>query len=464
MPGRYDAPGVYVEELPSAVKPIAGVGTSTAAFIGILPDTITLPLDRVVGELVGVVGEPAQPLKLRYQPAPGTVEVTVNSKSFDAGGKPFAATVAAQVLTITPAPKKGDAVTASYLVIETRAPAPALEPVPCTSYGDFERAFGGLTDVSRQNILAHAVYGFFANGGTRCYVVRIRAETSLTAALSRLAAIDEIAIVAAPGLVAARDPLITHCQSPDLQDRFAILDGEQGVAGDLSPAVVYRNSVANTMGPTSAYAAVYYPWLKVFDRAKKLVDPAGDGLTVVPPSGHVAGVYARVDTQRGVHKAPANEALLGVLDLDRRVSKVEQGLLNPEGINCIRDLNGAIRIWGARTLSTDSSWTYVSVRRLFLYLRESIDEGLQWTVFEPNDAALWAKIRRNVSAFLTRVWRDGALFGATPQEAFYVRCDAGTNPPELREVGQVVTEIGVAVTRPAEFVIFRLSQWAGPQK
>jgi hypothetical protein len=178
----------------------------------------------------------------------------------------------------------------------------------------------------------------------------------------------------------------------------------------------------------------------------------------------VAGVYARVDTQRGVHKAPANEAILGALGLRYLVSRGDQQDLNPRGVNCIRDLNGAIRVWGARTLSSDPSWTYISVRRLFLYLRESIDEGLQWTVFEPNDAALWAKIRRNVSAFLTRVWRDGALFGATPQEAFYVKCDAETNPSAEREAGKVITEIGVAVTRPAEFVVFRLSQWAGPEK
>jgi uncharacterized protein len=457
MPGTYEAPGVYVEELPSAIRPIAGVGTSTAAFIGIIPDTIRVPLDRIIGEPVGVVVDPAKPLDLKFLPASETLEVSVN-------GKPAKATVADQRLTITSAPVKGDVVTASYLAIATPMLADALEPVACTSFGAFERAFGGLSDLESQNTLAHAVYGFFANGGTRCYVVRIRAETDLAAALKRLAAIDEIAIVAAPGLTAARDPLITHCESSGLQDRFAILDGEQGVSGDLSPATVYTNAITGGPGPTSSYAAVYYPWLKVFDRAKKLVDPTSDGLVTVPPSGHVAGVYARVDSQRGVHKAPANEAILGVIDLDRRVSKIEQGLLNPKGINCIRDLNGAVRVWGARTLSSDPAWTYISVRRLFLYLRESLDEGLQWTVFEPNDAALWAKIRRNVGAFLTRVWRDGALFGATPQEAFYVRCDAGTNPPELREVGQVVTEIGVAVTRPAEFVIFHLSQWAGPQK
>src|SRR5205823_3157925 len=150
----------------------------------------------------------------------------------------------------------------------------------------------------------------------------------------------------------------------------------------------------------------------------------------VPPSGHMAGIYARVDTQRGVHKAPANEVVLGALSLTYQLSRAQQDGLNPQGVNCIRDLNGNIRVWGARTLGGDANtaWKYVSVRRLFLFLRESIDQGTQWVVFEPNDPALWAKIRRNVTAFLTNVWRDGALFGATPEEAFYVRCDERTNP------------------------------------
>ena len=139
--------------------------------------------------------------------------------------------------------------------------------------------------------------------------------------------------------------------------------------------------------------------------------------------------------------------------------------LNPDGINALRQFNGNIRVWGARTIGGDvnTEWKYINVRRLFLFLRESIDQGTQWVVFEPNTPDLWAKITRNVTAFLTTVWRAGALFGATPQEAFYVRCNAETNPPETRELGQVVTEIGVAVVRPAEFVIFRISQWAGSE-
>jgi hypothetical protein len=175
----------------------------------------------------------------------------------------------------------------------------------------------------------------------------------------------------------------------------------------------------------------------------------------------VAGVYARVDVRRGVFKAPANEVVMGALGLKYTISKAQQDGLNPQGVNCIRDLNGNIRVWGARTMGGDANgeWRYISVRRTMLFLRESIDQSLQWAVFEPNDQGLWAKIVRNTSAFLTTQWQLGMLFGSTAQEAFYVKCDAETNPPELREIGRVVTEIGVAIVKPAEFVIFRISQW-----
>jgi phage tail sheath protein FI len=216
----------------------------------------------------------------------------------------------------------------------------------------------------------------------------------------------------------------------------------------------------------SDFAAFYFPWIRVFDPATKIQTPTGTGLQFVPPSGHIAGVYARVDTQRGVHKAPANEPILGALGLKYNISKSLQDGLNPQGVNCIRDLNGNIRVWGARTIggNANADLKYINVRRTLLFLRESIDEGTQWVVFEPNEPGLWQKITRNVSAFLTNVWRSGALFGTTPQEAFFVKCDAETNPASLREVGQVVTEIGVAIVRPAEFVIFRISQFTAPEK
>ncbi len=183
----------------------------------------------------------------------------------------------------------------------------------------------------------------------------------------------------------------------------------------------------------------------------------------VAPSGHIAGIWARTDGIRGVHKAPANEAVRGALDLTYRVTDAEQGELNSAGVNCIRFFSTeGIRVWGARTLAGSSSeYRYLNVRRLLNYLEESILEGTRWIVFEPNDQGLWKLIRRDVSAFLTRAWRDGALMGASPEEAFFVKCDEETNTPDTVDAGMVVTIIGVAPVKPAEFVIFRISQFSG---
>ena len=194
----------------------------------------------------------------------------------------------------------------------------------------------------------------------------------------------------------------------------------------------------------------------------RVFDPASGHNTTVPPSGHIAGVWARSDAERGVHKAPANEVIRGAVDLEVRLSKGEQDLLNPIGVNCIRPFGTrGIRVWGGRTLSSDPSWRYINVRRLFNYIEESILLGTQWVVFEPNDLDLWQRVKRTVHAFLLGLWRQGALFGATPEQAFYVKCDSETNPPESVDEGKLVVEIGVAPVKPAEFVIFRISQWQG---
>lgn len=349
------------------------------------------------------------------------------------------------------------------ITIDYQATFPKFTPIQpgevklCTNFKEFKKFFGDFSADPRQSVLAHAVYGFFNNGGTRCYVMRVANESEITESLlEKLEAFDEIAIVAAPGITsqAARNAIITHCQQKT-GDRFAILDcGKDDEISDID----------SKKPAHSNYAAFYFPWIQVLDPATKIMNPQGDGLIYVPPSGHIAGIYARVDTQRGVHKAPANETVLGALGLKQNISKNMQDGLNPKGINCIRKLNGNIRVWGARTIGGDQNgeFKYINVRRLFNYLKKSIDEGTQWTVFEPNSPELWAKIRRNVTAFLMTVWRSGALFGNTPEQAFYVKCDEETNPPELRDRGQVVTEIGVAMVKPAEFVIFHLSQWAGP--
>ena len=249
------------------------------------------------------------------------------------------------------------------------------------------------------------------------------------------------------GVKAIQLAMIAHCEN--MKDRFAILDCPPG----LNPQQV-KDWRMNVAGYDTKYGAVYYPWIKV-------ANPMGGDSIIMPPSGYIAGIYARSDNERGVHKAPANEVVRGATGVEMLITKSEQDILNPIGINCIRAFPGrGIRVWGARTLSSDASWRYINVRRLFNFVEKSIQMGTQWIVFEPNDADLWARIRRDITAFLTNVWRTGALFGATPAQAFYVKCDEETNPPSVRDAGQVVIEIGLAPVKPAEFVIFRISQWA----
>jgi phage tail sheath protein FI len=276
-----------------------------------------------------------------------------------------------------------------------------------------------------------------------------------------LAAIDGVTMVCAPDIVAAYErgaidadglaamqrAMVDHCEA--MGDRMAILDPPRG----LNPQQIGEWRVASKID--SKFAALYWPWVRVFDPSK--------GQTIsVPPSGHMAGIWGRSDDERGVHKAPANEVVRGALDLDVQITRAEHDQLNPIGVNCLRTFNGrGIRVWGARTMSSDTPWTYVNVRRLFNYVESSLLEGMQWVVFEPNDLDLWQRIRRTCTAFLTGVWRDGALFGATPEEAFFVKCDAETNTPDLVDKGQVNVQIGIAPVKPAEFVIFSISQYSG---
>ena len=363
---------------------------------------------------------------------------------------------------------------------------PANVAVLVTNWSQFVKTFGDFTQSTH---LAHAVYGFFNNGGSRCFVVNVGAPSSLEiepvavapagptkegekkadapkeapkvktpgnsdglyigkdngpgarSGLKCFEEIDEISIVAAPGQTspAVQDAILTHCEMR--KDRFAILDSPEQMTGGVDKLVRPRDS---------KYGAYYFPWIQVYDPDK--------GNIFVPPAGHIAGVYSRTDSERGVHKAPANEIVRGALGMKYNVSKGEQDLLNPKGINAIRFMNGAIRIWGARTLSTDPSWRYINVRRLFIMVETSIERATQWVVFEPNDQKLWKRVQRTISSFLTLVWRNGALMGETPEKAFYVKCDDETNPPEVVDVGQLIVEIGLAPVKPAEFVIFRIGQ------
>jgi phage tail sheath protein FI len=233
-------------------------------------------------------------------------------------------------------------------------------------------------------------------------------------------------------------------------DRVAILDAPPGL--NAQQVKEWRVDLA---GYDSKYASLYWPWVKVFD-------PLSGQAQHIPPSGHMAGIWARSDDTRGVHKAPANEVVRGAISLELNLTKGEHDQLNPSGINCIRAFPGrGIRVWGARTLSSDPAWRYLNVRRLFNFVEESNFEGTQWVVFEPNDMRLWGRVKRTINAFLLRVWRDGALFGATADQAFYVKCDAENNPPETRDAGQLVVDIGIAPVKPAEFVVFRIAQFSG---
>ena len=243
--------------------------------------------------------------------------------------------------------------------------------------------------------------------------------------------------------------MIAHCEK--LKDRFAVLDSIKGQR--VQDVHAWRLDNLD-----SKYAALYYPWIKVSDP----IGAENGNTRFIPPSGHLVGIYARSDTERGVHKAPANEIIRGVIELDRNITSGEQEILNPDGINCIRAFPGrGIRVWGARTISSDALWKYVNVRRLFLFLEESIEEGTQWVVFEPNEEKLWARVRQTITQFLTRVWKDGALMGTTPEEAFFVTCDRTTMTQDDIDNGRLIVLIGVAPVKPAEFVIFRIAQWTG---
>lgn len=287
--------------------------------------------------------------------------------------------------------------------------------------------------------------------------------------------IDDITILAFPDLMRAYEAqredgtrlldldrvhsimelMISLCEnaSPNPANRMVVLD----VPRDK----VKPQEVANWLidfGRRSMYAALYYPWLKV-------ANPRSEGKPIlVPPCGHMMGIWSRTDETRGVYKAPANETPRGVIGLGYDCNFREQELLNPMGINCIRTFpSRGIKVWGARTLvePEKTEWRYISVRRLMSYIEKSIENGTQWVVFEPNDQDLWARVTRTVSNFLERLWREGALFGASPEQAFYVKCDEKLNTPETMMLGRLYVEVGVAPVRPAEFVIFRIGQWNG---
>lgn len=270
--------------------------------------------------------------------------------------------------------------------------------------------------------------------------------------LDPLARLRDVSLIAVPGGTDAglQQALIAHCEQ--LKDRFAVLDSARDL--DITGVTDQFSQVRSPKG----YAALYYPWIQVRE-------PATGALQWWPPSGHILGVYARTDAERGVHKAPANTTVRGALGLERALSDTEQGPLNLLGVNVSRVFPGQSQplVWGARTTAgdLDTNWLYVDVRRLFIYLEQSLERGIRWAVFEPNDLALWQKLKRSITDFLTQTWRDGALFGAKPEDAFYVRIDEALNPPSTRALGRLYIEVGVVPTYPAEFIVLRIGIWDG---
>ena len=512
MSPEYLSPGVYVEEVDKGSKPIGGVGTAVAAFVGFaeqgpVNEPIFIPnwtefvttfggfikggylANAVYGyfqngggrcfvsRLPGGEVEAAEPKAVAALPSlaqPSIESLTITALEAGAAGaeisvevgKPSGEDIPEDQFNLTVrrggaeekfenlsfSKAKGArnvvdvvnkesklvrvAVKESTLSLAEKAPNPGTYPLAVAG-----AVTTALAKLSSDEIIGDAAERTGVSG------FEIAEEVTMVC-IPDLMALYKAGLISMEGVKAVQVAMIAHCEN--MKDRFAILDCPPG----MNPQQI-NDWRMNEAGYDTKYGALYYPWLRVGN-------PAGNGESIlVPPSGYMAGIYARSDNERGVHKAPANEVVRGAIGVEKQITKSEQDLLNPNGINCIRSFPGrGIRVWGARTLSSDASWRYINVRRLFNFVEESIKQGTQWIVFEPNDMMLWARIRRDVSAFLSTVWSSGALFGRTPGEAFYVKCDEENNPPATRDLGQVIIEIGMSPVKPAEFVIFRISQWA----
>ncbi|MFY1685401.1 phage tail sheath family protein [Micromonospora sp. WMMD730] len=511
----YLSPGVYVEEVSSGSRPIEAVGTAVAAFVGFAekgpvdePTLITnwTQYTRTFG---GFVAGSFLPLSVYGYFLNGGGSAYVVRVGGGAGADATADEAAGESYAAAAVPAAGDNGRLSFTV-RAALPGPAgqdlsVEVADASEGGDdafklvvkqagkpvetfdnltTKRGAGNVVTAVRQQskliqieeakgatlapprrgaeitLAAPALPATTTGTGD----LRVRAEdyvgdVSDRTGFAGLEAIEDITMLCVPDLAAAHQrgaiddeafkavqlAMIAHCEL--MGDRVAILDPPPG----LHPQRLkeWRMDVA---GYDSKYATLYWPWVKV-------MDPAQGRAVFMPPSGHVAGVWARNDDTRGVHKAPANEIIRGALALESGLTKGEHDQLNPIGVNCIRAFPGqGIRIWGARTLSSDAEWRYLNVRRLFNWIEKSILLGTNWVVFEPNDPRLWDAVRRVITMFLRRVWRSGALMGDTWSEAFFVKCDAENNPPENLDAGILTVDIGIAPVKPAEFVVFRLSQ------
>ena len=503
----YLSPGVYVEEVEAGSRPIEGVGTAVAAFVGLAsagpfnaPTLVTnwsqftqnfgdfMDGSYLAHSVYGYFLNGGGACYVVRVGANGAASPAARAELTSAAGGDAAPSVGAFRVQALAEGAVGNDVSVEIADSGTEGATEDAFKVVVKKGGKVEETFDNVTTKKgRQNVATvvnaqsklirvedlgvaaeKVSRGTVAlSGGGASAPARLGPDDYVGDSADRtgfggLEAVDEITMVCVPDLMAAYQSrmidmegvqavqlaMIAHCEL--MGDRVAVLDPPPGLN-----AQQIKEWRVDKAGYDSKYAALYWPWVKIFD-------PSSGTNKHVPPSGHMAGIWSRNDDTRGVHKAPANEVVRGAISLEVNITKSEHDLLNPVGVNCIRAFPGrGIRVWGARTLSSDAAWRYLNVRRLFNYLEESILNGTDWVVFEPNDPALWSKIRRTISAFLVNEWRKGALFGLTPGEAFYVKCDAETNPAEGIDAGQVLCEIGVAPVKPAEFVIFRLSQFSG---
>ena len=516
MSPQYLSPGVYMEEVDRGSRPIEGVGTAVAAFVGFAqqgpinqPTLITnwtqflntfggfIPGGYLAHAVYGYYANGGTICYITRLPEGGGADGGALPGASASVALPSRGSSAQECLLVT----AQDGAKGGDIVVEVSGPAegaPEDQFTLSVRRGETVETFANVTMakgkrnvvdvVNRESRLVKLAekeapgtllerlpaLGSYPLAATSTSAVAkapsqqlepttFVGEAAKRSGINGLEVAEDATMICVPDLLAAyqagrisgeavravQTALINHCEN--MRDRVAILDCPPG----MSPQQV-RDWRMKEAGYDSKYAALYYPWIRV-------ANPLGNGAGIfVPPSGHMAGIWARSDDQRGVHKAPANEVVRGAIGVEFQVSKGEQDVLNPEGVNCIRTFPGrGIRVWGARTLSSDPAWRYINVRRLFNFVEKSIERGTQWVVFEPNDENLWRRIRRDVTAFLTRVWKDGALFGSVIEQAFYVKCDAELNPPEVRDAGQVIIEIGIAPVKPAEFVVFRISQFSG---
>jgi phage tail sheath protein FI len=515
---EYLSPGVYIEEIELGPRPIEGVSTSTAGFLG---ETLRGPLDprlvtgfeefkRLYGGYVSIDFS-TLPFAIdgffknggqrcfvsRVAAADAATTIAVHDGKLDiraigpgTWGNRIAVKISEASLTVvgSPADQQRFKLTAMYW--DVPPPDPIVDPTlaaevtnpnrrepdllevydnlsPDPTSNDFyEKLVNGSSSLIRVDAIAPGTpapraIAMLADNGTDGAAVGVLDYqgreiatfppdgTSYRTGIQGFEQVDEIAIVVAPDyheLDNTFTDIIAHCAK--MRDRFAILQSTPGT---------HTLAAINNIRPPqdTTFAAFYFPWIKVFN-------PLIKQDSMIPPVGHIAGIYAKTDIERGPFKAPANEVVVGARSLEFQITKAEQDTLNPRGVNCVRAFPArGIRVWGARTASTNTLWKYISVRRYFLYVGESIDEGTQWVVFEPNDEKLWARVKQTITQFLITEWRNGALMGLKPDEAFFVKVDRTTMTQADIDNGRLICIIGLAVVKPAEFVIFRLTQFQG---